>query len=160
MHGPPRRPVTTTMNDFIAFLTSMVALSAGVERIVEAVKGLSRRLREDPDPLSDPHGSKAAHRRLALQLVATLAGTVTVGWIGPSHFLPMLPADTLGSRVVLSVLLGLMASGGSAFWNHALDILGAIKNVKEQNVVEEKQSVARQLLAPPAHVPPTSRADR
>jgi hypothetical protein len=156
MRGPARRPVTgaTAMNDLIAFLTSMVALSAGVERIVEAFKGVFRWLREEPDPLKDPDGSKAAYRRLALQMIATLAGALTVGFIGPSHFLPMLPADTLGLRVVLSALLGLMASGGSAFWNHALDILGAIKSVKEQDAVEEKRAVAPPLIAPP----PTSGA--
>ncbi|MGH7440304.1 MAG: hypothetical protein ACRENE_31815 [Polyangiaceae bacterium] len=131
------------MDTLVSFLTSMLALSIGVERIVEAAKGMVPWLRSDPDPA----GSQAAHRRLALQLLAAVAGAVTAALVGPKHFLPTLTSSNPAGYAAASGLLGMMASGGSAFWNHALDIIGAIKNVKEQ-------VAAQGTSAPPAAAPP------
>ena len=122
------------MDKLTAFLTSMIALSIGVERVVEIIKGLSKRLREDPDPRVDRDGRIAARRRLALQAIAAAVGAVAALTIGPHDFFDSIPESKYSSPVrwLSALLLGLMASGGSAFWNHALDIVGAIKSVKEQ----------------------------
>ena len=105
-----------------------------MERVVEILKGFSRKLREDPDPRVDPQGKGAARRRLALQAIAALVGAFAAVTIGPQYFLKTIPDRDYASptRWIASLFLGLMASGGSAFWNHALDIVGAIKNAKEQ----------------------------
>src|SRR5207237_7901915 len=122
------------MDNLTAFLTSMVALSIGVERVVEILKGFSKWLREDPDPRLDREGETAGRRRAALQLLAMLFGALIAYVIGPKHFIGSLPDGALVSftRIASSLLLGFMASGGSALWNHALDIVGAIKTVTER----------------------------
>jgi drug/metabolite transporter (DMT)-like permease len=121
------------VDGFVSLLTAMVALSVGVERIVEIAKGFSGWLRADPDPKTDPGGRKAAWRRLTLQSIATVSGATIVAMIGPHLFLPtIIPADANPMQYWASaVLLGLMGSGGSAFWNHALDLIGAAKSAKE-----------------------------
>ena len=138
------------MDTLTAFLSAMIALSAAVERVVEIIKGMSQRLRDDPDPRTDPQGKRAAHRRLVLQVLAALAGAAAALTIGPQNFLKVLPAEGYESpiRWIAAVFIGLMASGGSAFWNHLLDIVGAIKNVKEGLAEAQQAPVA------PKPVPP------
>jgi hypothetical protein len=120
------------MDQLTAFLSSMIALSVGVERVVEVLKGFSKTLREDPQ--NDPGGTRAARRRAVLQIIAVLAGTAVAALIGPHHFFNSIPDDGYRclTRWIGSLLLGCMASGGSALWNHALDIVGAIKSAREQ----------------------------
>jgi hypothetical protein len=120
------------MDKLAAFLSSMIALSVGVERIVEIIKGLSQKLRDDPHP--DPGGKGSARRHLRLQATAALAGMIVALTIGPHNLFASIPEADYSKpiRWIASLLLGLMASGGSAFWNHALDIIGAVKSVKEQ----------------------------
>ncbi len=122
------------MEPLTFFLSSMIALSVAVERVVEIIKGLSPKLREDPDPRVDPQGKGAARRRLVLQGIAAVVGAIAALTIGPHNFLNAIPDGGYQTPVrwIASLFLGLIASGGSAFWNHALDIVGAIKSVKEQ----------------------------
>ncbi len=120
------------MEPLTVFLSSMIALSVGVERVVEIIKGFSKNLREDPKP--DPDGKGAARRHVVLQVIAAVAGAIIALAIGPKTFVQSLPVGnyTNPTQWIAAVLLGLMASGGSAFWNHALDIVGATKSVKER----------------------------
>jgi hypothetical protein len=138
------------MDTLTAFLSAMIALSAAVERVVEIIKGMSRRLREDPDPRTDPQGKEAARRRLVLQVLAALAGAAAALTIGPQNFLKTIPTEGYGSPVrwAAAIFIGLMASGGSAFWNHLLDIVGAIKNVKEGLVAAQQAPVASKPVPP------------
>jgi|SRR5581483_10701807 len=122
------------MDDLTGFFTSMIALSVGVERVVEMIKGIVPPLRADPDPATDKDGSKAARRRVVLQALAAMVGALAAYFIGCHRFLPkLLPEDLpFGPHVLGSAVLGLMSSGGSAFWNHLLDIVGAIKTTREK----------------------------
>jgi hypothetical protein len=58
-----------------------------------------------------------------LQLLAAAVGTL-IAWFGN------LKLATHGGPSAW-VLIGLMSSGGSAFWNHALDALRAMKVTQE-----------------------------
>ena len=118
------------MDELTTFFASMLALSVGVERVVEIVKGMVPFLRDDPRHGTDPAGHRTAWRRIILQLLAVVAGAVTAAVVGPDLFIKRLPtAGTAG--IGACVLLGLLGSGGSALWNHLLDIVGAIKGVRE-----------------------------
>lgn len=121
------------MDVLISFLTSMLALSIGVERIVEILKAMIPWLRK--------RGSDAvetARRRYVLQLLAASTGAFTALVIGPQHFLPTFikEEETTPHLVMSCILLGLMASGGSAVWNHMLDIVATIKATREKVVTE------------------------
>ena len=121
------------MQTVTAFVSTLVALSLGVERVIEILKGFSAYLRQDPDPAVDPTGRQAARRRAIIQILAALIGTGTAFLIGPDAFLSSLHgmADSAWKKWGLAALLGLMASGGSAFWNHVLDIVDSVKKTKE-----------------------------
>jgi hypothetical protein len=106
-----------TLSNLVA---SMIALSVGVERIVEIFKGIFKSVNNAPAVL--------------IHLLSTALGTSVALAIGPHNLASCFPPSTNGNsltQIASSVLLGLMASGGSAFWNHVLDIIGAVKKVKE-----------------------------
>jgi hypothetical protein len=118
------------MDELTAFFTSMLALSVGVERIVEIVKGMVPFLRDDPSRSIDSGGHRAAWRRICLQVLAVGSGAGIAAIVGPELFIRRLPTTGLG-MIGGCVLVGLLGSGGSALWNHALDIVAAVKGVRE-----------------------------
>jgi hypothetical protein len=111
------------MDHLSVFLVAMVALSVSVERVVELIKGLVPWLESSP----------SRTRPIALQLLATVVGWGTAMGLGPQHVLWFLGENPdARTRTAAAALLGLLANGGSAFWNHLLDIVSAIKKAKEQ----------------------------
>ena len=120
-----------------AFFTLMAAMSIATERVVEILKGIFPSLAAtDPDP------KKENRRHMVLQVLAALAG-MAVAAVGHTQVSTALGGllDSKGdmwsfpniSEMTLKYgLVGVMASGGSAMWNHALDIVGALKNVQEK----------------------------
>lgn len=108
------------------FLTQMVALSVATERVIEIIKQWF---------MSAPTTEKqAATRTWVVQLIAVFSGILVVALsglnpIGVSGFEPVSfknPKDW-----ACWVVGGFLVSGGSAFWNHLLDILKATKVEKE-----------------------------
>jgi hypothetical protein len=113
------------MDQLSTMVASMVTLSIAVERIIEILKGLVPWLRDSAPAV-------------VIHVLAALAGWV-IAWIVDPHTL--LAAIPMGSnKLMFSTLLGLMASGGSAFWNHALDIMGAVKAVREASASQVTRS--------------------
>jgi hypothetical protein len=119
------------MDSATGFITLMAALSLAVERTVEVVKGFVPFLNQ---PSSDP---KADARRGALVrvLAAVCGGFVAAGAQSQinatAHFLSY---QSMG--FMSYVIIGLLTCGGSAFWNHVLDILQKYKNKPEAKEVE------------------------
>jgi tetrahydromethanopterin S-methyltransferase subunit C len=121
------------MSGLAAFAGIMVAISMAVERCVEILKGLSPYLSlPNPDPKKD--GRRAA----ALQTLAVIFGTI-IAELSTSQIKGAVPVfssafgdweRTLGT----CALIGFMASGGSAFWNHVLDLIGALKIQQEEAI--------------------------
>jgi len=114
------------------FVMLMAALSLGVERAVETIKGLVPVLgMAIVAPANASDAEKAAAKKkdeirgAVVRLIAIACGTgaavaAKAQIISTAPFLADLGA--LGY-----VLVGLFTSGGSAFWNHIIDILGALK---------------------------------
>ena len=119
--------MTSVASVWTDFLTQMVGLSVATERVTETIKqwiGFA--------PI-DVH--TAARKSVVVQLVAIASGALVVGMSGLNPmgmpgfepYKPRLLADWLCWLVT-----GLLVSGGSAFWNHLLDILKATKVEKEE----------------------------
>ncbi len=104
----------------------LLAVSIASERLVEIIKGYFPWLNEEKqNPVSE------GRRKSALQLLAVSAGIVTAFLAQP------ILADSLSNMnnqglKILSV--GLLASGGSAFWNAILSYMLQVKNLKKQEV--------------------------
>jgi hypothetical protein len=146
------------VDKLVIFLTALVALSAAVERVVEIVKGYWPWLRGPPVALEASDGP----RRAALQILSTVTGAGMALSLGPERFLPFTAAGAWTSplRWTEALLVGLMASGGSGLWNHALDIVESVKKLKGQSVIQSEVTTAamapglRAAVAPGSVRPP------
>lgn len=108
-----------------AFVALMIGLSVATERLVEIIKGLFETLNcERQDPVAE------GRRKSALQVLAVLAGIATA-WAA-SPYIPMELAKPTESWQIIG--LGLLASGGSGFWNSIATYALKLKDLKEVEV--------------------------
>ncbi len=110
------------MTNVTAIVGVLVALSVATERAVEMVKGVIPGLTGKSDSQK-----KEGLRRTANQLLAVGAGILTTFLARPA-----IPQDILPLAGDSSVIaLGLLASGGSGFWNGVLSYVLQVKDLKE-----------------------------
>jgi hypothetical protein len=131
------------INNLSSTVTLLAALSVASERLVEIVKGFFSFLStENPDPTLE------RRRKLALQILALLAGLATA----------LLTKDTSAVKALIPdsklawVALGLLASGGSGFWNSIQTYLAKAKELKKAEV-ENKKAETASLQQPPPPAP-------
>lgn len=114
---PPSEVLTT-------FLTAMIGLSVATERVTDTIKQWIWG-NGTPNPATRPGG---------VPFIAILSGIFVSALSGLN------PLNVSGFRAYdwrsgitwsVCVMTGILASGGSAFWNHLLDILQAAKVQKE-----------------------------
>ncbi len=110
----------------------LVALSVASERLVEIIKGLCGFLSAEN---SDP--TKERLRKVALKTLAVLAGIVTALLAQPAI---KDVAPGFSSHWTGIVALGLLASGGSGFWNAILGYILNAKDIKKAEAVQKKKS--------------------
>lgn len=123
--------MTDVAAEWTNFVTQMIGLSVATERVTETIKQWI---------VSAPSNVQAAARKsMIVQVVAIASGALVVGMSGLNPmgmpgfepYRPRLLADWMCWLVT-----GLLVSGGSAFWNHLLDILKATK-VKKEEIASE-----------------------
>jgi hypothetical protein len=131
----------TQISSAVSFLA---ALSVATERLVEIVKGSIPWLnQENKDP------TKEGWRQAALHLLAAIAGIITTLLAAPA-IQGTLPVQLSTYPGILA--LGLLASGGSGFWNSILTYVGAAKDIKKAQVpVAQVPPGQPQVAAPQAH---------
>ena len=114
----------------------MAALSLGVERAVETLKGFIPLLGQSIQPppnATDSQKAKAKKqdeaRGAVVRLIAIICG---IGAAYAAKTQLQSSAEFIYNMGTLGyVLVGLLTSGGSTFWNHAIDLLGALKAQQE-----------------------------
>jgi hypothetical protein len=127
------------MTKVTALVGLMVALSVASERLVEIIKGYVPwlDLKKNETDHSDKARKKEGQRRSALQLIAVASGVITasLAWTAISSVVQR-PDLTYGSPETWFwiVGLGVLASGGSGFWNAVLTYFVNLKDLKEQTV--------------------------
>ena len=114
------------INSLSATIASLSALSVVTERFVEIVKAMIPFLNQSFE------GSKEQWRNTSLRLLAVVGGLLTVSL---SHseiggFIEAMWNKGLPGQITL----GLLASGGSGFWNGVLKYLGAVKDLRKTDV--------------------------
>jgi hypothetical protein len=112
-------------NQLSSIVGLLAALSVASERLVEIVKGLVPALNQQ-----SPNPKIEGWRRAALHILAALAGIVTAFVAGQAF------PDTIHvpSGILGKIILGLLASGGSGFWNSILDYVNNAKDVKRLQI--------------------------
>jgi len=141
------------MLDKVSTLVStLLALSLVVERVVEMIKGFF------PNAwlfLPKENPTEEARRCAALRMFAFAVGSVVTPLSGIQLVTWSQNAGASGSdqsaylwhSVLNALLSGLLASGGSAFWNHILDLLKAAK-VKQELKAQEALSIVASIRNP------------
>ena len=120
-----------------AVITLLIALSVATERVVEIIKNLvPQRDKESLDPKGE------GRRRAALHGLATVAGIAIalLSWPIFSDAIPHMKEADSQPKITTMLALGLLASGGSGFWNSILTIVLNLKELKTTEVSEKKKA--------------------
>jgi len=134
-----------------SFLATIMAVSIAVERVVEILKqtfGNTPILAWLFTPLADR--KKEALRCASIHLLSAVIGGLIAGASQITiPFLTSLGASASkdSNNAFGYIVIGLLSAGGSAFWNHALDLIKAAKVQQEQSA---KVAVATTSQIPPA----------
>ncbi len=109
----------------------LVALSVASERLVDIIKGVVPFLnRENLD------AKKEGWRRSSLQTLAVVSGIVTT--LLTQHTIKGIVGGPWDSPAGI-LALGLLASGGSGFWNAVLKYVAGLKDLQNQLVAEKRR---------------------
>ena len=119
------------VNNLSSIITLLIALSVASERLVEIIKGFSKYLNEEK---TDP--AQEGRRKSILQILAVIAGIATAFLASPA-----LPASVIPDSWFSKFALGLLASGGSGFWNSIQSYVTKAKEVKKVEVDVKKAEV-------------------
>jgi hypothetical protein len=122
------------IGNLVALVSVLVALSVASERLVDIIKGLVSFLNQE-----NSDKTKEGWRRSALQVLAVVAGIITALLAQPA-IKGVVPG--LSDNVWGILALGLLASGGSGFWNAILAYVLNVKDIKKAEKVEKvKKSI-------------------
>jgi hypothetical protein len=112
------------------FLTMMVAISVAAERMVEILKGWF----PNAYPFASRSDATQEMRRCAsVHVLAGIFGAL-VAYFGKINVFAGLSTATIAPWIYY-IGAGLLASGGSAFWNQLLDLVHAAKVKREQDAI-------------------------
>lgn len=122
------------METAVAVVGYVLALSISAERMVEITKGIFPWLDQaKTDPASE------SRRRALLQFLAVISGIATA-YFGKDIAPPALAGFSTNLGIIC---LGLMASGGSGFWNAILTYVLQVKDIKRVEADKAKESAAK-----------------
>lgn len=114
------------LDKLAALVSTILALSLAVERVIEILKGWIHIWPFAPEE----DGSKELRRCGAIHVLSAVIGGVIAGF-GHIAIIGSWNVSSPWDNAANVILAGLLASGGSAFWNHVLDIVKASKVGKE-----------------------------
>jgi hypothetical protein len=118
-----------------AIVMLILAMSVASERLVEIIKGFIPKL-DKPNTTDE---KAEARRRSYLQILAVISGVLTAYLA--SDYLPAEIAASASGKNWSIVGLGLLASGGSGFWNSILTYVTKVKDIKKVEAEEKKKAV-------------------
>ena len=119
--------------ELTAMVSLIAALSIASERLVEIIKGYCPYLDQQKE---DP--KEEGKRRSNLQMLAVASGIVTA-LLARDYVPPQLSDPSKGWSIIG---LGLLASGGSGFWNAILTYLLKVKDAAKYNAGVKKNELA------------------
>jgi len=134
---------TDPLNAWTIFLTQMIGLSVATERVTETIK-------QWLGPALPANLSPARYAGV-IQTIAIASGIFVsaLSGLNPINIPQAKPFDWGNKADWLSwAITGILVSGGSAVWNHLLDILKAVKTQKEQLADLAVQAGTAQAIAP------------
>jgi hypothetical protein len=133
------------INSLAVIVALLIALSVASERLVAIVKGVIPFLNQEN---SNP--TLEGWRTSALQVLAVAAGIVTALLARP-----LIPSIVPGWDNIPALLaLGLLASGGSGFWNSIQGYVNQVKDIKKLEAKERRIEARAQVVRDLERRPP------
>jgi hypothetical protein len=120
------------LTELTALVSLIAALSIASERLVEIIKGLVPSLDLQKKDLKEE-----GRRRALLQILAVASGIVTA--LLARDYVPTQLSDPSKGWSILG--LGLLASGGSGFWNSILTYLLKVKDAAKYDAGIKKNAL-------------------
>lgn len=134
-------------SDLSATVAVLLAVSLATERLVAILKTLAPAwLAEKPAEAAEVDPAADKGRRLRVQAIALICAWVTAAFLVEGGWDP-LGTVALGRMDAPVWLVGLLASGGSAFWAQLVGWTGALKDLRRQQSVVEALTVTREVRA-------------
>jgi hypothetical protein len=120
-----------------SLVTLLLGVSIAVERVTEILKGLIPPLATQRQDLT------AEYIRCAIMHVIALAAGAFVAYAGHIDLFQKLTGTPSSNLTMGYAVCGLLSAGGSAFWNHILDILKAAKISSESKAGKDAQGAGK-----------------
>ena len=117
------------MDGLIALIGVIISLSVASERLVEIIKGFIPVLNKEA-----PTENREGYRRSLIQILAVFSGILTA-FMAKDYLPPEISKSSSNWNIIG---LGLLASGGSGFWNSILTYVTKVKDIK---TIEAKAAV-------------------
>jgi undecaprenyl pyrophosphate phosphatase UppP len=116
------------MDSLENFIQILIALSVASERLVEIIKGFWPFLSK-----TNANVTREGWRRAILHVLGVISGIVTAllaqQWVGDTF------PEGWNTPFAL-IVIGLLVSGGSGFWNAILSYLLQVKNLKKKDALK------------------------
>jgi hypothetical protein len=126
------------MDNLTVVVGFIIVLSIASERLVEIIKQFVPILNKEIDVSTDNGKKREGKRRSLIQILAVLSGIVTA--FLAQDYLPQGITKPTNNFSIIG--LGLLASGGSGFWNSILTYLLQVKNIQKAEVVKAQLDTA------------------
>jgi hypothetical protein len=120
-------------NDALSAIAALLlAISLSTERLVTVVKTLIPWLGKEAKTAAGEEDLKGdMGRRLILQVIAFLSAWVTAGLIAGTLPNSLFEELTMSGIGLPTVVIGLLASGGSALWTNVVTVASTTKDIKK-----------------------------
>jgi hypothetical protein len=122
------------MTDIIKLISLILAVSIASDRLVTLIKTILPFLAAAPATGQPEKSIPGIIKKVLLMAIA-----FGCGWLTAS-FLPQ--PITIGKIDIPVPVMGLLASGGSAFWTNVLGYVSGLKDLANQKAVQAKQAIA------------------
>jgi len=115
---------------------TILGVSLGTERLVAILKSTFPKLGEESrNEAGQPDAHKDRWRRIAVHAIAFMGAWVTAAFlVSPTEFnlLGQVAYGPNGAQQIPVPLLGLLASGGSAFWTNVIAYASHVKDISAE----------------------------
>jgi hypothetical protein len=132
------------MEKLMPIVGIILALSIASERLVEIIKGvipwLNKKKLDEENNETKTEGMRCA----CLQTLAVLSGVLTA-FLARDYIPKEIAEPTKGLAIIG---LGLLASGGSGFWNSMLTYFTNLKDIKKAKAIQALKTAAQRPGSP------------
>ncbi len=128
-------------------ITIVLAVSLASERLVTLLKTTFPALASPtvaPGAPVPPINGKERRRQIIVMAIAFLAAWLTASFLNKGTFDPIGPYALSGDFKIPIWVIGILASGGSAFWTSLLGYTRAVKDLSNQKVQANLNTNAQQ----------------